>query len=108
MSILYGNDKALGSVQSSYSRHSLGEKYVLVVWQYTESLHWYGSNINEKINSIEWLETIVDKDDQLVFNYRKEGKNQALNDDVSKEDKQKRIDYLLGYKPLILPPRIIQ
>ncbi|WP_295120231.1 hypothetical protein [uncultured Chitinophaga sp.] len=97
MSILYGNAAAYNAALAGNGTHQPGAQYTLVTWQYHENPLFYGSNINGELLSVEKLAVKPGKTDYQV----ESGKVLPVNGVLL--DTEKRKNYILGYRPSIMP-----
>jgi hypothetical protein len=97
-STLYGNDAALKSALDGNKLLASGELFTLVTWKQQDDDHWFGAKIPSTVQTIEVLKTGT----AGTFDYnRLEGKELASPKDTLGQGK--RIAYILGQKPSVMP-----
>ncbi|MBO9658269.1 MAG: hypothetical protein J7527_05535 [Chitinophagaceae bacterium] len=70
ISIIYGNDRAIDFARNKQSLHRAGEKYVMVTSAQKPMPHWYGTNMNGVVLTVEYVTTISDKGGSVVLDYK--------------------------------------
>jgi Haem-binding domain/Cytochrome P460 len=103
MSILYGNKAARLSTLDSGNGHKPGELYTLATWEQVNDPHWYGSNINGQLKSVETVSVSsasnggVSVDFKLV---KGSGPKDAGGHTI---DPQDRMGFILHQQPTVFP-----
>ena len=98
MAVLYGNVLAYNAALADDGRHTAGEQYTLVTWQYHENPLWYGSKVNGELLSVEQLH--VTASGQMDYQVTR---GRVLPVKGRQQSPEQRIRYLLSYKPSIMP-----
>lgn len=97
MSALYGNTLALQSLFKKKERPEAGTKIKLVTWKYHENPQYVGGTITGELLSVETVET----NSNGKTSYWKE--TDSGDGNMSNIDKEQRIQYILGYQPVVMP-----
>jgi hypothetical protein len=97
MSALYGNTLALQSLLKKKDQPEAGTKIKLVTWKYHENPQYIGGTITGELLSVETIET----NPNGITSYHKD--TNAGNGNTSNTDKEQRIQYILGYQPVVMP-----
>jgi len=95
-SALYGNQKALTSLQEEKSLPLKGSILKLVTWKYHDNPQYIGGTITGELLSIETLES--DKNGNI--NYQLKDDSKTKYNSVNKDN---RIKYIMSYKPVTRP-----
>ncbi|MBT2622336.1 cytochrome P460 family protein [Chryseobacterium sp. ISL-6] len=97
MSALYGNNQALLSLSKKKTQPEAGTKMKLVTWKYHENPQYTGGTITGELLSIETVETNAKGE----TSYHKD--NSSNKGNTQSFDKEQRIQYMLGYQPVVMP-----
>ncbi|WP_207420183.1 hypothetical protein [Desertivirga brevis] len=102
ISIIYGNDLAFQSAKDESKQHYEGELYKMVTWKQKPMPHWYGTDMNGAIVSVETVEVSKKADGELSFNYHVEpGPNkEAIPKD---HDKERRSAFIVNQRAAVFP-----
>ena len=103
MSILYGNSAARQSTMDSSKRHKPGELYTLATWDQVNDLHWYGSNINGRLKSVETVCFSAASDGGLSVHYNLVKGAEPKDVGGHKIHRQDRIRCILNQRPAVFP-----
>jgi hypothetical protein len=103
MSILYGNSAARQSTMDSSKRHRPGELYTLATWNQVNDLHWYGSNINGRLLSVETVSVSSASDGGLSVHYNLVKGSEPKDVSGHKIHRQDRIRFILDQQPAVFP-----
>ncbi|TLV00364.1 hypothetical protein [Dyadobacter luticola] len=102
ISMLYGNDLALQTAHDSLLKPNDGAHYTMVTWKQKPMPHWYGTNMNGEIYSIEHLKVVQRNDTQLAFDYEfQAGKGYQPGDD--QPEKEQRIKLITSQRAAVFP-----
>ncbi|WP_374163665.1 hypothetical protein [Arcticibacter sp. MXS-1] len=102
ISIIYGNEQALKSSSNGGTLHYPGERYTLVTWKQKPMPHWYGTDMNGTILSVERVEVQKDGRGALSFIYSQQrGHNTAAPG--KNADKEKRISFITSQLAAVFP-----
>lgn len=105
MSTLYGNDVAIGSARANSGHdYPAGSVVSAITWSEQEDPRWFGGNIPQKVESVEFVTVGIGADHRPTYSYQKyEGaplkKTSAQNDPVPTE----RTAFLLGQRAAVMP-----
>jgi len=101
MSILFGNKAAIEASLIGTGKHQPGEVYTLVTWNQIDNPHWYGSNINGAIKSVETVKFLLSPKSDVVAKYylligqpMVDGNNKNIDEDI-------RISFIVNQKPSV-------
>jgi hypothetical protein len=103
VSILYGNKAARLSTLDSGNGHRPGEFYTLATWEQVNDPHWYGSNINGQLKSVETVSVFSASDGGVSVDYKLvkgSGPKDARGHTI---DPQDRIGFILHQQPAVFP-----
>lgn len=102
IAIIYGNAPALRSAQDTVRTHIAGERYVMVTWRQRPMPHWYGTNMNGKILSVETVTVAQDPAGKIKYRYllKNTGGNNSIGPDAVREQ---RIQLITGQPAAVLP-----
>jgi hypothetical protein len=103
MSILYGNNAARQASLDSSNRHKPGEVYTLATWEQVNDPHWYGSNIDGQLKSVETVSILPASDGGVSVEYKVvkgSGPKDASGHPI---DRQERIGFILDQQPAVFP-----
>jgi hypothetical protein len=70
ISVIYGNKLALQAAQSIVRERSPGERYIMVTWKQIPMPHWYGTNMNGRIISIETVKILSASKARVIYKYQ--------------------------------------
>ncbi|WP_031530898.1 hypothetical protein [Dyadobacter crusticola] len=102
ISMLYGNDLALQTARDSLSKPSIGAHYTLVTWKQKPMPHWYGTNINAGIYSVEQVKVTGRNEESFTFDYNfQPGPSYAAGDNKPVEDQ--RILFITSQQAAVFP-----
>jgi hypothetical protein len=103
MSILYGNSAARQTTLDGNNQHKPGERYTLATWEQMNDPHWYGSNINGRLKSVETVSVLPASDGGVSIEYmlvKGSGPKDADGHTISGQD---RIGFILNQQPAVFP-----
>ncbi|MDM8173272.1 MULTISPECIES: hypothetical protein [Olivibacter] len=95
MAALYGNEKAYQTLSKGDSLPAAGSVLRLVTWRSHDNPQYVGGTINGELLSVESIES----DGMGAISYQL-NKGTLQNGNNKPEDQQKRISYIMGYKPV--------
>ena len=105
MSILYGNDAAVG-----YARTNQGHEYPpgsvlsLVTWTEQGDAHWFGAKTPGGVKSVEFVSVLGGNNKEPSFAYESyAGSPLARNASLSGRPAGSRADYLLSQRAAVMP-----
>ncbi|RFZ90227.1 hypothetical protein D0C36_20730 [Mucilaginibacter conchicola] len=85
ISIIYGNEGAFRSALDPVKNHVSGERYIMVTWKQKPMPHWYGTDMNGPIISVETVITRSDQAGRVSFDYSSALCNGKLLDSKDKD-----------------------
>jgi len=95
-SVLYGNVMT-DTIAIEGEKHIPGEQYTLVTWHQQNNPLWFGSQISERVATIELVTIVTDDAGYIVPQYNMV--YHAASDSISGTQlEQERIDYILSRK----------
>lgn len=103
MSILYGNNAAGQSTLDSINRHKPGELYTLATWEQVDDPHWYGSNLNGRLKSVETVSMSPAADGGVSIDYKLVRGSAPTDAAGHPIDRQDRIRFILNQRPAVFP-----
>jgi hypothetical protein len=102
VSVLYGNHTARQTAVDSAGRHKEGEVYTLATWEQVNDLHWYGSNINGRLKSVERV-SVVPSSTGVDIEYKLVNGAQPVDIDGHAIAPKDRISFMLNQRAAVFP-----
>jgi len=102
IAMLYGNDLALETAHDSLSKPNIGAHYTLVTWKQKPMPHWYGTNINSEIYSIENVNVVPSNEAQAAFDYDFQT-GAGYKQGEAKPEKEQRIQFIMSQQAAVFP-----
>ena len=102
VSVLYGNQTARQTAIDSAGRHKEGEVYTLATWEQVNDLHWYGSNINGRLKSVERV-SVVPSSTGVDIEYKLVNGAQPVDVDGHAIAPKDRISFMLNQRAAVFP-----
>jgi len=101
ISIIYGNELALKAARDTVSTHIPGEKYTMVTWNQKPMPHWYGTNMNGTMLSVETVTVLQGAGGKTSF------ASQYLTGAGQRTSKrtldQSRVSFILNQRAAVYP-----
>jgi len=102
ISINYGNVAALKVANEGTGKHLEGECYTLITYKQKPMPHWYGTNMNSDILSVETVNIVQHKAGEISYAYKSKSYTEAGRP-CRKENTLKRIKFIIGQPAAVLP-----
>jgi hypothetical protein len=102
ISLIYGNDLAIKYAQDTLSTHVKGEKFVMVTWMQKPMPHWYGTNMNGNILSVETVNVSQTPNGNVMYDYQlkqTDGRHLVKRDSIN----DKRIKLITSQMAAVFP-----
>lgn len=96
MSALYGNREALQSLSTENNQPEKGSELKLVTWKYHENPQYTGGTITGELLYIETVR--ADQKGNISYQVQNLSEKEKIH-----PDKEKRIQYIMTYKPVVRP-----
>jgi hypothetical protein len=103
MSILYGNGAARQATLDSSNGHKPGELYTLATWEQVNDPHWYGSNLNGRLESVETVSVLPASSGGVFIEYKLVKGARPKDASGHVIDPQDRIGFILNQRPAVFP-----
>jgi hypothetical protein len=95
-SALYGNQEALQSLQNETHHPKPNSELKLVTWKYHANPQYIGGTITGELLSVETIKT--DKTGKIFYQIQNSSETENFQ-----SNKEERIKYIMGYKPVVRP-----
>lgn len=102
ISLLYGNDTALLAAGDSGKHLLPGAYYTLVTWKQKAMPHWYGSNMNGAIFSIEHVKILPGNNKRIDVEYQFE-KGAGFRPGDIKPDQDNQLAMIISLPAAVFP-----
>ena len=102
IAIIYGNDIALQNAADSLPMPKTGASYTVVTWKQKPMPHWYGTNMNGVIYSIETMKVNQIANEALTFDYDFQPVKGFTAGDI-RPQKTQRVHFITSQRAAIFP-----
>jgi hypothetical protein len=102
ISIIYGNESALNTANQDSGKHFPGELFTMVTWKQKPMPHWYGTDMNGKIQKIETVKVVATRIGESIFEYNLEN-GPAANAADPATNQTERIALIVNARAVVFP-----
>jgi hypothetical protein len=102
IAICYGNDPAVRAANDPANIHQAGQSYTLITWSQTPMPHWYGTNMNREVISVEKVNVSLNYNRKIFYTYQLQSSRESRIK-LQQQKTKERIRFIINLRAAVFP-----